>query len=443
MYLIGNGRVITRNQENPYIEKGGVVVQEDKVLGIGDLETLKKKYQEAEFIDAKGQVIMPGIINAHSHIYSAFARGLNMPGSVPSEFLEILQKIWWKLDDHLSLEEVYYSALFTYIESIKNGVTTVVDHHASYGATRGSLFEIEKAAKLTGMRTCLAYEISDRNGRAKMEEAVEENMAFLKHTEEVKSDMLKGLVGLHAAFTLSNETLDFVRKSNTLGAGYHVHIAEGIYDEQFSQVQYGKSVVRRLYENEILGEHTLAGHCIHISRADRALLKQTKTTIVHNPESNMNNAVGSLDLLKLIDEGFTVGLGTDGYTNDLLESLKVANILQKHMHQKADRGFSEAAQCLFENNKVIASKFFGQEIGILKPGAKADLIIVDYKPYTPMTKDNVNGHIMFGMQGMMTDSTMINGKWVMLHKVLQNIDEEMIRSECSKVAEGFWKKLMQ
>lgn len=441
MYLIGNGRLITRDEKNPYIENGGVVVKDDEILEVGSFETLKDKYGEAEVIDAKGEVIMPGLINAHSHIYSAFARGMNTPGAAPVEFLEILERVWWRLDNSLSIKDVYYSALFTYIECIKNGVTTVVDHHASYGEVKGSLFEIEKAAKLLNVRTCLAYEISDRNGKEKMRQAVEENMDFLQHAKEEKSDMLKGLVGLHAAFTLSDETLDFIKRENSFNAGYHVHIAEGAYDESFSQAHYGKSVVKRLYDYDILGENTLAGHCIHISKEDRKILKQTKTTVVHNPASNMNNAVGYLDILTLLDEGVLVGLGTDGYTNDLLESLKVANILQKHGHKKADRGFNEAITCLFENNKVIATKLFEKEIGVLKKGAKADLIIVDYKPYTPMTKENINGHIMFGMQGNMTDCTMINGKWVMRHKVLQNIDEEVIRNECSKVADAFWKKL--
>lgn len=442
MYLIGNGRLITRDDSKPYFENGGVVVEKDKIVELGDFKTLQKKYNQAEFIDAKGKVIMPGLINAHAHIYSAFARGLNMPGPAPTHFLEILERVWWRLDEQLSLEDVYYSALFTYIECIKNGVTTVIDHHASYGAVKGSLFEIEKAARLLKMRTCLAYEISDRNGEAKMKEAIEENMRFLEHAKEEESDLLKGLVGLHAAFTLSDETLAFIKKANTLAAGYHVHIAEGIYDEQFSQRHYGKSVVRRLYEQGILGENTLAGHCIHISEADRKLLKETKTTVIHNPQSNMNNAVGGLDILKLLDEGIVVGLGTDGYTNDLFESLKTANILQKHMHKLADRGFSEAAHCLFENNPVIATKIFKEEIGILRKGAKADLIIVDYKPYTPMTKDNINGHLMFGVQGAMTDSTMINGEWAMQHRKLQMIDEEVIRGECSKVAHLLWKRLV-
>ena len=440
MYLIGNGQLITRDDKNPYIEKGGVVVNEDEILEVGSFDSLKEKYREAEVIDAKGQVIMPGIINAHSHIYSAFARGLNIPGPAPQAFLEILERLWWRLDNGLSLEDVYYSALFTYIESIKNGVTTVVDHHASYGAVKGSLFEIEKAAKRLNVRTCLAYEISDRNGKEKMRQAVAENMTFLQHAEEAKSDMIKGLVGLHAAFTLSEETLELVKRENSLNAGYHVHIAEGDYDESFSQAHYGKSVVKRLYEHGILGEHTLAGHCIHISNEDRKILKETGTTVIHNPASNMNNAVGYLDILTLLDEGVLVGLGTDGYTNDLLESLKVANILQKHGHQKADRGFNEACTCLFENNRRIASKLFGKEIGVLKKGAKADLIIVDYKPYTPMTKGNIDGHIMFGLEGCMTDSTMIDGKWVMKHKVVQNIDEEAIRQACTEAAEAFWKR---
>lgn len=442
MYLIGNGSVITRDSDHPYYENGGVVICEDQIVEVGTYETLRQKYSQATVIDAENKVIMPGMINTHAHIYSAFARGMKVAGKAPEQFLEILEKLWWKMDARLSLEDVYESACLTLIESIKNGVTTVIDHHASYGEILGSLSQIAKAAKTLGVRSCLSYEISDRHGKQKMREAIEENMTFIEETLQSPSTELKGLIGLHAPFTLSEETLISIQKANRFKSGYHVHIAEGLYDETFNEETYGKSAVRRLYEHEMLGEQTLAVHCIHIDEADYKLLKETNTTIIHNPSSNMNNAVGWLDILKLMDEGILVGLGTDGYTQDMLESLKVAHILQKHGHQNAARGFDEACTCLFENNAQIATRLFGKEIGKLKKGAKADLILVNYQPFTPMNAENINAHVMFGMQGAMTEDVMINGKWEMKHRKLISIDEEAVRKSCEKQAQSFWKRFM-
>lgn len=441
MIIIGNGPVITRDEIKPYYTNGAVVIEGTEITEVGPFEKVRSKYPESDIIDAKGKVIMPGFINGHTHIYSAFARGLHLKGPVPQNFIETLKSLWWKIDHHLSLEEVYYSALVTYIECIKNGVTTVINHHASYGSVVGSLFEIEKAAQKLHVRTCLAYEISDREGSEKTREAIEENIAFIAYAKAMASDMVKGLIGLHASFTLSDETLAQVRKENVFGAGYHIHIAEGRYDAGFSKERYGKSVVRRLFDEEILGKDTLAGHCIHIDKEDRKLLKETKTTVIHNPESNMNNAVGAPDIIGMLDEGLRVGLGTDGYTNDMLESLKVANILQKHQRGLPNRGFDEACRCLFQHNSEMASKVFECPIGILKQGAKADLIMMDYTPYTPMTAENINGHLMFGMQGAMTDTTIINGQIVMLHRQIMGIDEKELLAACRQQVAAFWKRL--
>lgn len=441
MIVIGNGKVITRDNETPFLENGAVVVDGSLIVEIGSYPQMKEKYKDAQFIDAGGKVIMPGFINTHHHIYSAFARGLSIPGNNPQNFLEILEGTWWKIDRHLTVENTYYSALATYLECIKNGVTSVVDHHASYGEIPGSLFAIAKAAKELGIRTCLAYEISDRDGKAKMKEAVKESMDFIQAAGNKKSDMIKALVGLHASFTLSDETLSYIQEQNVTGTGYHIHIAEGKYDAEHCQKQYGKSVVKRLRDFGILGSKSIAGHCIHINEEDMNILKETDTIVVHNPESNMGNAVGCPDVITMLDKGILVGLGTDGYTSDMLESLKTANILQKHNRQKPDRGFVEAAGMLFQNNSKIINHYMEKKTGILKEGNLADIIIVDYVPYTPMHAGNIDGHIMFGMSGSMTDTTMINGKILMHNRKLLQADEEKIKAECCKSSGDLWKRL--
>ena len=441
--LIGNGYLVTRDKDNPYIENGAVLIEGSHIIEVGQDSVLKDKYNDVEYMDAAGKVIMPGYINAHNHIYSAFARGLNIPGNHPTDFIEILEGTWWKIDRNLDLNQTYYSAIGTYMECIKNGVTTVVDHHASYKQIKGSLFKIAEAAGIIGIRTCLAYEISDRDGQDKMKEAVKETFDFIEYTQQIQNPMLKALIGMHASFTLSDETIDYCKEQNLYGKGYHIHVAEGEYDNLDCLEKYGCSVVERLNSKGLLGEKTIAGHCIHISEKDMDILKETNTTVIHNPESNMANAVGCPDVLKMMDKGILVGIGTDGYTNDMLESVKVANILQKHNHKNPDRGFLEASKMLFQNNATIVSNMFEEQIGVLKAGAVADIILVDYTPFTPMNEANVDGHIIFGMSGALTDTTIVNGKVLMKnHKILINNKEQLLEN-CREASAGLWRDLYE
>ncbi len=206
MLLIGNGRLVTRDQ-GTYIENGAVAIEGNLIAEVGETAALQAKYPDAEWVDAAGGVIMPGLVNTHNHIYSAFARGLSINNYNPHNFNDILEGMWWKIDRLLTKENDSLSAQAVYIDSIKNGVTTVFDHHASYYDIPGSLDTIADAAKQLGVRTGLCYEVSDRDGKAKMTEAVLENERMILRAHADASDMLRGMVGLHAAFTLSDETL--------------------------------------------------------------------------------------------------------------------------------------------------------------------------------------------------------------------------------------------
>lgn len=250
MLLLGEGTVITRNPAQPMITRGAVVMDGKTIIAVGGYDELKAKYPDATVINAHGKLIMPAFINAHHHIYSALARGLALPNYNPTNFNEILEGMWFYLDNNLNRNSVWASAVATYMACIENGVTTIFDHHASYGETAGSLSVIGDVAKEFGVRSCLCYEVSDRNGQEAMEAAVAENVRFGKTVKEADPEdiELAAMFGLHASFTLSPATLDYVRTQNTDGLGYHIHVAEGISDEEDSIVKYGKRVVNRLYE---------------------------------------------------------------------------------------------------------------------------------------------------------------------------------------------------
>ena len=442
MLIVGNGRLVTRNQLAPYLENGAVVIENGKIVDFGSTQDIKTKYEGSEFIDAKGKVIMPGLINTHMHIYSAFARGMALDGPTSKNFTQILENLWWRLDKKLTLEDTKYSAYTTYIDCIKNGVTTVYDHHASPFAIRDSLFTIGEVADELGIRTSLCYEVSDRDGGNTIEEGIRENIEFIKHASKRNDDMQKGLFGLHASFTLSDNTLNRCREEMSgLDAGYHVHTAEGIDDLYHSVQNHGKRVVERLHGFDILGDKTIAVHCIHINSREMDILKATDTMVVHNPESNMGNAVGCSPVLSMFDKGILLGLGTDGYTSDMLESYKVGNIIHKHNLCDPSVAWGEIPTMLFENNREIMNRHFNVEAGVIKEGAVGDVIIVDYNPLTPMNENNINSHILFGMNGTAVDTTIINGKVLMRNRQLLNVDEAEIFRQSREISQKLWDRI--
>lgn len=438
MLVIGNGKLFTRNDEMPFVENGAVAIEGTKIAAVGETEAIKKQYGDAEFIDAKGGVIMPAFINTHEHIYSAMARGLSIKGYNPKGFLDILDGQWWTIDRHLTLEQTKYSAVETLISCIRNGVTTVFDHHASFGQIGGSLFTIADVAKELGVRACLCYEISDRDGMDKARESVMENAEFIRYALKDDTDMIAGMMGMHAQFTISDATMELAAANKPDEVGYHIHVAEGIEDLHDCLKKYGKRIVDRLMDFNILGEKTLLGHCIYINPHEMDLIKDTNTMVVHNPESNMGNACGCPPTMELVHRGILTGLGTDGYTHDMIESYKVANVLHKHHLCDANAAWGEVPKMLFENNAAIANRYFKTPLGVLKDGAAGDVIVVDYNPPTQLDASNINGHILFGMTGRDVVTTVANGRVLMKDREIKVIDVEEAMAKCREESAKLW-----
>ena len=438
MLVIGKCKLFTRNDEMPFVENGAVAIEGTKIAAVGETEAIKKQYGDAEFIDAKGGVIMPAFINTHEHIYSAMARGLSIKGYNPKGFLDILDGQWWTIDRHLTLEQTKYSAVETLISCIRNGVTTVFDHHASFGQIGGSLFTIADVAKELGVRACLCYEISDRDGMDKARESVMENAEFIRYALKDDTDMIAGMMGMHAQFTISDATMELAAANKPDEVGYHIHVAEGIEDLHDCLKKYGKRIVDRLMDFNILGEKTLLGHCIYINPHEMDLIKDTNTMVVHNPESNMGNACGCPPTMELVHRGILTGLGTDGYTHDMIESYKVANVLHKHHLCDANAAWGEVPKMLFENNAAIANRYFKTPLGVLKEGAAGDVIVVDYNPPTQLDASNINGHILFGMTGRDVVTTVANGRVLMKDREIKVIDVEEAMAKCREESAKLW-----
>ncbi|MCD4651633.1 MAG: putative aminohydrolase SsnA [Candidatus Cloacimonetes bacterium] len=437
--IIG-GIIITLDYDNMVLYNHDVIINDEIIESIvptgrpsGDFDTT---------IDASGKVVMPGYINAHMHFYSTMVRGLGK-AKPADDFIGVLENLWWRLDKKLTLEDVYLSTQVMLLEAIKKGCTTFIDHHASPYAVSGSLDEIEKAFKNTGLRGCLCYELSDRDGDKIAAEGLRENARFIRKCAGNQSQMMSALFGLHASFTLSDKSLDeAVRLSSEFDAGFHVHVAEAESDQITTKKLTGKSVVRRLYDAGVLGKKTIAAHCIHISDEERRLLAETDTIVVHNPQSNLNNAVGIADTLALARQGILTGLGTDAMTVDMPQELRVALWAQHFNQNNPTCGFMETADLLYKNNAVIAGRVFdGLKTGILKEGFAADVILCDYFPPTPLDNSTALGHLIFGISEAVVDTTICNGRILMLNQKIQlDLDENEICERSRELSRQLWER---
>jgi putative selenium metabolism protein SsnA len=444
--LITHGTLVTLDPQNALIRDGAILIEGDRIAELGASRVLAEKHAREEKLDAHGRIVMPGNVCAHTHFYGAFARGMSLPpGPPPKNFPEILQKLWWQLDRALTLEDCKYSALVCLVEAIRHGTTTLFDHHASPNAIDGSLDRIAEAVTESGLRACLCYEVTDRNGERGAEAGIRENVRFMKSQATKFKSQIVATFGLHASFTLSSRTLERCRaEMDGLDAGFHVHVAEDLADQDDALQQYGMRVGERFQMMGLLGANTLAAHCIHVDLNEINLFKDTGTKVVHNPRSNMNNAVGVANVLEMMRYGVTVGLGNDGFSNNMFSEMKTAYLVHK-LHRRDPRvmGAEQVVQIAYANNAQIAANFWGPRVGELSPGAYADIILLDYDPYTEMNAGNFPWHLVFGIDGSHVTHTMCGGKLLMKDRQLLTLDEEAISARARELSREVWKRVQE
>jgi len=437
--IIRNARILTFDARNRVLENAAVRTAADG--GIAFVGETAAAAPSEEVVDAGGRLLMPALINCHTHLYSTLARGIALQGPAPKNFLEILKKLWWRLDRALDPDDVYYSALVGLIDSAKQGVGTLVDHHSSPHACAGSLDQIERAFREVGLRGALCYETSDRDGPKVADAALGENIRFIERTKRQNDGMIAASFGLHASFTLSDRTLRrAVEADRSLQAGFHIHVAEDRSDLEHARRRYKKTVVRRLADLGVMTDRTLAAHCIHVTAGDITSLARLGAKVAHNPQSNSNNAVGIAKLLDLMAAGVLVGLGSDGYSPRMWEEFKTAFHLQKVRTGDPRVAYAEAYAAALLNNRVIAQQLWGMEIGRIETGARADLILVDYYPPTPIHDGNLFGHLLFGIANAPIDLLVVNGRTVLKDKRCVTVDERAVAERATRQAKALWER---
>ena len=446
--LITNATVITWGDPNQILENQAIFIEDGLIADMGAEAEVIARHPAVERLDAGGQYVMPGNICAHTHFYGAFARGMAIPGPAPKDFPEILQKLWWPLDKSLRPEDVRASALVMLVDAIRHGTTTLIDHHASPNAIDGSLDLIAEAVDLSGLRAVLCYEVTDRDGQAKAQAGIVENVRFIEHlrqlknAEPVRSSRLAATFGLHASLTLSDATLEACREAAPEGVGFHIHVAEHEVDEYDSLAKSGLRVVDRLAHHDMLGPRSIVAHAIHVDAREVNLLAESGTWVTHQPRSNMNNGVGAAAVESLLRSGIPVCLGTDGFSHTMWTEWKTAYLLHKVWHRDPRRMPGDiVAQIGAYNNARLAGSFFPDApLGQITPGAHADLIFVDYHPHTPLTAGNLPWQIIFGFHESMVTTTIVAGKVLMRDRQLLTLDEAEITREARRLAPAVWER---
>jgi putative selenium metabolism protein SsnA len=439
--LIVNATLITWEKTNRVLPGYGIYIEDGKIADLGPDAELKTRHPNATLLDARGQLALPGNICAHTHFYGAFSRGMAIPGDAPAEFSQILEKLWWPLDKSLTADDVRYSTLLCLVDAIKHGTTTLFDHHVSPNCIDGSLDVIAEMVAQSGVRAVLCYEVTDRDGEEKTRAGIAENVRFIKKQTASGSQQLAATFGLHAALTLSDKTLDLCRESVGDEVGFHIHLSESKDDGLAVQKKAGLRPVHWLKKHGILGPNSIAAHCVHVDESEMDVLAETDTWVTHQPRSNMNNAVGVAPVEQMLAKSVKVCLGNDGFSNAMWEEWKTAYLVHKLQHLDPRRmgGYTVTDMAIY-NNAALANAFFPVEIGVLKPGAAADLMFVDYAAPTPLSADNLPWHILFGFRDSMVTTTLVNGKVLMKDRKLLTLDEKEIAAKARELAAKTWQR---
>jgi len=389
----------------------------DIIISEGSISDIRKKdfkefisqlqQNSDESINAGGRVITVPMINFHDHFYSRLAKGLPIKGSIEN-FSLILQNLWWKLDLALDSEMIQASAQMAALESIRNGVTYIFDHHSSPNSAKGSLKIIADVLREMGLRGVLCFETTDRYGKSFSENGISENINFIKNSTD---NDLKAMLGLHASFTLNDDTLKKASELvKELGLGIHIHLCEDKVDPKESIAKYRNLPSDRLIKFSLLNDKSILAHGIHLINESYYSIANTGSAIVYNIDSNLNNAVG-LPELSHAPLKIPILTGTDGMNSNPARTIKQLFLLARHQGMTFEDSFNLIRKVYFDQLNFI-QKYF-PDFTSLNTKDRADLIIWDYVPPTPFMEEKFWEHFIYGILDRPIHSVIQNGNVLM------------------------------
>jgi len=423
----------------PEVIKGmDILIDGDRITDVGRGITSDRAHTET--MDLGGNLVSPGMVCSHNHFYSALARGIRARVKPSTDFVSILQNLWWRLDRAIDEEILHYSGGVAAIEAVRSGTTAVIDHHASPSFIKGSLGVLKESFEKVGLRGILCYEVTDRNGSRGMRDGVDENIAFARNIEKGRKsadsrNLFEASIGAHAPFTLGDEALDLLADAvHETGRGLHIHAAEDKYDSSHSHYLYGIDIMQRLENKNMLNEKMICVHGVHLTDADIERLNTHDCFLVHNARSNMNNTVGYAEKLPALRN---VALGTDGIGSDMFEEMKFAYF--KHRDAGGVYWPSDFLTFLHNGNRLL-ERYFSRGFGKIERGSAADLVIYDYKNPTPLVGDNIAGHMAFGLSSRDVRTVVIGGIPVYRDRQFP-FELEPIYEKAARAAQRLWDRM--
>ena len=439
--LIKNGLIITMDKDCRIIADGSIAVEDGRIISVKRGKA-KIKSKPEDVIDARGKIVMPGLICSHTHLYGILLRGAPLKIETPTDFSQILQQVWWPMEEEMTREDAYASALISCLEFIKTGTTMFADTFSGPNAITGVLDRIAAAVEQSGMRGIISFEATERRTHAEGARGTKESERFIKKVKKKRMGRVRGMFSIHASFTVSNELFHYVRElASRYKAPVTIHTSEGLADLYHNLGRFGKRTIERLNDEGLLAQDVVLANCVHINDDELAIIKKTGAKVAHNPMSNMLNAVGVAPIVRMLTMGIPVGLGNDGYIFDGFENLRAAFLLHK-VALRDPRAISPMEALEMATIRGAELYGLGNELGSIESGKLADIIIINPAPApTPVCPESVVGHIVNTVDGDDVETVIVGGKVVTRERKMQMLDEAEVVKVARKSAEKLWQKL--